>query len=139
MLQSSYNIIHHILVCTEMECVKHLLYNFFYFFFFCVCFFFSRKSTVFTIPVLTHTQYSRESNLSHLFFSTKNPQIFKDTLILDMGVRSITTQDCLLIIIYLYKFLLYDLWHFSVNQQKERKRRRNERRWECWYVSSWLA
>lgn len=81
----------------------------------------------------------RESNLSHLFFSTKNPQIFKDTLILDMGVRSITTQDCLLIIIYLYKFLLYDLWHFSVNQQKERKRRRNERRWECWYVSSWLA
>lgn len=138
MLQSSNNIIHHILVCTEMEYVKHLLYNFKKKFFFCVCFF-SRKSTVFTIPVLTHTQYSRESNLSHLFFSTKNQQIFKDTLILDMGVRSITTQDCLLIIIYLYKFLLYELWHFSVNQQKERKRRRNERRWECWYVSSWLA
>lgn len=139
MLQSSNNIIHHILVCTEMEYVKHLLYNFFKFFLFFLRQFFSRKSTVFTIPVLTHTQYSRESNLSHLFFSTKKPQIFKDTLILDMGVRSITTQDCLLIIIYLYKFLFYDLWHFSVNQQKERKRRRNERRWECWYVSSWLA
>lgn len=29
-----------------------------------------------------------QSNLSHLFFSTKNPQIFKDTLILDMGRKS---------------------------------------------------
>lgn len=52
---------------------------------------FFRKSTLFTFSVLAYTQYSRESNLSHLLFF---PQIFKETLIIsDMGVRSITTQD----------------------------------------------
>lgn len=137
MLQSSNNIIHHILVCTEMEYVKHLLYNFLKKnLFFLRLFFFSEIYSLYHSGFNTYTVFAgkqgyRESNLSHLSFSTKNPQIFKDTLILDMGVRSITTQDCLIIIIYLYKFLLYDLWHFSVNQQKERKRRRNERRWEC--------
>lgn len=92
-----------------MEYVKHLLYNFLKKnLFFLRPFFFSEIYSLYHSGFNTYTVFAGKQLVAPVFLH-KNPQIFKDTLILDMGVRSITTQDCLLIIIYLYKFLFYDL------------------------------